>query len=482
MSAATDRGAAARDAQATREQKRRDELAAAEAKALERRYQAWVYFVVEEQARVRASETTDDLMVAPIAPKPDARVSRAERKELSGLLEERRQQEGIGADTASRSALLEQIARELEGKAHPDGWAVMSYAGRSTAFDHRAVVGRMRATDFTTNRTPSRWMVMAGIGAVLMLLVCAIGALRTIGGGRGASASATVLVDSKRVTTADITAAALDRQALTLRRSPAMPTTLCTDSILTPGKEATLVLTTSIAVQTYEPVATDRADVRLSLCQGGAAIWTGRLEMPDRPQGATTAPSGAITVVGSEADPAGIAADQMRIAVQLADATFAESVLVLADGSSWPASSTGDAATPILQFLVPRAATPQRAALLQSSTTPPQRLPLDLPAPQSRLSILQARVGVSEVQAQQEQGDTLTLTATLTLLPGATALTLLPEDVLVLDDAARPLSATWMPPTLEVGTPATVTIAVAGTPDRPTTIVVAGQRFAIGTP
>jgi hypothetical protein len=230
---------------------------------------------------------------------------------------------------------------------------------------------------------------------------------------------------------------------------------------------ATVVLSGSTSLRTYQVVTLQpdpaTADLILSDCSvrptrrlAGAALQEVRTAAPLDPHIVTH-----IEAWASDVRPAEIPAGQMEVVLVLTPGASADGVLVLPDGSTRaPAAAPerGQESTRV-RFLLPAAVGVQRMAWqLAHGAGLPERLPLDVPAPRSRLDLLGEALRVNAAEASRI-GDTVQLTLTLQLTGGP--LVLAQNDLSVTDAQGRVLPARWTPPAdLATGTATPVVVSL----------------------
>lgn len=470
-----------------KERKIADQLKSANIRMLQEAYIRWQRFVTHELALLDEADPAYDDLTQPSRRdrSQGSNLTRAEYRELSAIFERRRQELGYTPDDLGRRQLLNRIANELEaknedGSPRPDDMAMVWVGDDLAEIKHKVVKDRMRSTTVTASWYSSRTLQIAGG----LLLVCACSGCLVLnvllGDASAAAPLSSVAVGSRAMMVAPLLGAQLDDLALAATLRPAHPVVLCIDDSeqIAERKEATLVLTRTTSIQTYD-VTTDQAsaDLVLADCQvePPAPVLAARLRESQVAQVISPAVVQHVSVLGPDSDPSQIAPDQMVVDLTLTNPSIATSVLVLADGSRWPAVSTSGAT---VRYIVPRSDTAQQAALEQQHDTAlPQLVPLTLPVPTSRIAILQHAVRVTDVQVSQA-GDRLVVQATITLLSGTESLMLLASDA-YLDGPAGSGVVSWTPPTLEAGKRTSIRLELPALPAGQQTVTIAGYQFVI---
>lgn len=460
---------------------------------LEQTYLRWQRFVAEEQARLdleqRTSRVDDLTQPQRSASRVRSRLSRAEHHELSDIFEQRRRQLGYAPDAEGTASLLHHIRNELagldaEGEPLPDGWAVVWYGGGLKQIDHRRIVGRMSAADYARTLSPRLLAVSAVIGMMGLCLVIAV--VRLMLSTATQTTTTTIRLGKEAITLAPMEGAAVGATALHSRLVLGSPMVLCVDdaAVFSPTTEDTLVITRTTSIQTYTllpgtpaAVAAVSADVVVADCQERPArpLYAAHLRDSRAAQPSAHTVIQSVVVAGPDTDAAHIAADQMLVTITLAKTAGDAPILVLADGTRWPAAQQSGST---LQYLVPFTPSPQQAALEHPSATgPPMVVPVELAAPLDRTALLHTQLTVRLVAARRV-ADGVELDAQLTAR-GTTPVALVASDVALATDRGVTLPITWTPVTLKPGPASPITIRAAYVPQAPLTVVVCGDHFTL---
>ncbi|HEX6293021.1 MAG TPA: hypothetical protein VFZ66_27810 [Herpetosiphonaceae bacterium] len=447
-----------------------------------------------------------------------ARLSAAERQELSAILEYRRRVAQAQAEAQARQLgqpipesevvfgqLLDQIQAELEGRVAKSGMALLpesaQHPERMNEFNHRAVASRTSDDDYlllgtAAARIERRRLGVIG-GTVLILAILLVLILRPFAAdGTAAPAAAAVaqvgqqstqLWQVRTVTVGDverpISGAALGYPLLIClsEEQQAVATAGTEVHVAGPDSRRTYRLHADLAGTPRDLVVAD-CDVSPPRLLRAAALVATETSQPLDPSLITR-----VAVWGPDTDPATIPAERMRVDLQVRDAEIGRTTLILTDGTEWSPTAT----TPIsegveLSYLVPLASGPQDAGWeVALDGGLPGRLALSLPAPVSRAQLLRERLTVRPGGARVVSRDgrqQVEVTLTLALADGAPDLTLLPGDLVVSREGGAAIATVeWAPPTVTAGQPATVTIGIPLDRARGSVeIVLAGYRARIG--
>jgi hypothetical protein len=463
---------------------------------IERCCRNWLAFLAEKRAELaqRQMLDEDDLLVSPQSAQPrKARLLPAVRDELTAVLRMRQQQAQEQAETTARqaataapdpdtvyTALLNRIGDELEGKCHPQGFALVWYEGELHEFNHQAVMRATSDDDYLTvagdRALPDgKRMVLAAVGGVAALLLMAgffywmflyEPAAATVSG------AVQVTIGQQAVTLWDATSAAIGPVAGRITARSGYPLRLC----LTPEQQraatagATLVVTGTESVRFYRlaPPAATPADALVQDCGSAPprTVAAAQLTNTRTHQELDTTQVMHISVWGPDTDPATIPPDRMVVDLTTPDASGAEGTLILADGSRYASTtSSPTVGGVIVRYLVPFSPAAQRAGYERVRPGAlPAVLPLDLPAPTSRAALLRKVMRVSDPQAAIVSRDgvpTLALTLTVSLAADAAPLTLIPADVTIASQNGAALAnTTWTPPALTPGATQTIQVAL----------------------
>ncbi|HEX6288245.1 MAG TPA: hypothetical protein VFZ66_03600 [Herpetosiphonaceae bacterium] len=447
-----------------------------------------------------------------------ARLTAAERQELSAILEYRRRVAQGRAEAQARQQgqpipdseevlgqLLQQIAAELDGNVAKSGMALLpesaQHPDRMNEFNHRAVASRTSDDDYLLLGSDSsrhqRYRLFTIGGVLLVIVSIGLLILRPFAvDGAAAPAAAPVaqvgrqsapLWQVRTVTVGDverpISGAALGYPLLIClsEQQQAVATAGTEIQVAGPESRRAYRLHADLTATPRDLVVANCAVSPPKLLRAAALVAT------ETSQPLDPALISKVAVWGPDTDPATIPAERMRVDLRVRDAEIGRTTLILADGTTWSPTAT----TPIsdgveLRYLVPLASGTQEAGwdvALDDGLS--GRLALNLPAPVRRAELLRERVTVQPGAARvvsREGRQRLEVALTLTLADGASDLTLLPGDLAVSREGGAVIATIeWSPPTLSAGQPATVTIGISLDRARgPLELALAGYRARIG--
>ncbi len=465
--------------------------------ATETAWRKWRAFIREKQDDLRRRQADadglDDLTigVGAIAEVFRAKLTAAERQEMSTIVETRRQNAQRQAEAQARQTgqpapdveqvladVVQRISDELEGKATRSGMALMYFEGELMEFNHQAIARSTSDDDYlliASDASRQKQMrVVAVIGVSVMALVIIV--LLVF---RPFAASGTAPVTTPVAYVGQHTAELWNAETVTIGNvraaisgaSIGYPLLIC----LSADQQPLATAGTALRVEGMESIRTYRlnADAQSTprdLVVADCAVTPPKLLRSAGLIGTETSRLLEPTLVeqvmvwGSDTHPAVIPPDRMQVDLLVRDAQNGASTLILADGTRWSATTS----TPVdgglrLSFLVPVAAGSQEAGW--EVTQPeglPGVLPLTLPAPISHAQVVRERVvvrGGTATVVRRDGRSLVSLTLTLTLASGTEELSLLPSDLVVSRDDGVPVTtAQWTPPALTPGVPATVQV------------------------
>jgi len=474
--------------------------------AYETSWRQWRLFIAEQQdehqrRHMESGAFADPLgvpLATSIAP-VRANLPGDVRQELMRVLELRRQESQAAAEDAARTRgaplpdrdtvftqVLNHIADELAGSVHPAGRALVWHEGRLHEFNHRRVLGQTSDADYQAHlggqsARQRRTLILAGIGAAIVVLSLVVVAINALSDSEvaGATAMRQAQVAGQPVLLWDVTQLGIDHHQWAVPFARAgYPLLLCAPpesrAAITPG--VTLVLSGTTSVRTYHMQAAvdGEHDLIIADCAERPPVTIGTALLV----GAATSTRldqthlQALTVTGPDIDPAAIPADRMQVALTVDAAVGDEGTLVLADGSRIAPSDT----TPItggvtLRYLVPLTTIPQPVGWEVSRPgTMPAILPLTLPAPQSRTQMLRTALKVQPGDVRIISDDGVP-SATIALLLRNTTnqpLALRPADLTALQgDTVLPTpvwSATTLAPQAAVTIEVSIPVYIQGPP------------------
>ncbi len=467
--------------------------------ATETTWRKWRAFIREKQDELRRRKADaaglDDLTIGVGATTEvfRAKLTAAERQEMSAILETRRQNAQRQAEAEARQTgqpapdveqilaeVVQRISDELDGKTTRSGMALMYFEGELMEFNHQAIANSTSNDDYllvASDASRRKQMRVASItGVVVMALVLMVLLVfRPFASRETAQVTAPVAYVGQHTTefwnVETVTIG--DVRSSIQGASIGYPLLIC----LSADQQRLATIGTELRVEGKESIRTYRlnADAQSTprdLVVANCAVSPPKLLRSAGLIGTETSRALEPTLVqqinvwGADTDPTVIPVDRMQVDLLVTDVQIGTNMLILADGTRWSATTSTPVADGLrLSFLVPVATGSQQAGW---EVTQPQGLaavlPLILPAPSSRAQVVRDRVEVQVGTATVVSRDgqlSVSISLTLTLTNGAEELTLVPADLVVSRDNGAPLTtAQWTPPTLAPGVPATVQVDI----------------------
>jgi hypothetical protein len=444
---------------------------------IERTYQNWRALIAEKQAELQQRQALDDddLLGAPQqAQVRKAKLLPAVRQEMTEVLRMRQQIAQEAAESEARQAgtaapepdvvyeaLLTSISEELEGKKHPQGWALVWYEGQLHEFNHLHLRSGTDEDDYLTVSKE----VFVGQNQLFVGVAGVIGIVAMLAFGYwmflytpavAVSGAMQVTVGQRTVSLWGGNSLAVGEIETKVSAQAGYPVRVCasTEQQKAALPDASVILTSTEAVRSYRIGAT-YTDLDILDCNSSPPRQVASAKLVDIHTFQTSSLEiQGIEVWGPDTDPASIPTDRMVVDIIVDDPNGAEGTLILADGTRYAATSSveRDGMT-IVRYLVPFSATPQRVGLERTGHALPELLALDLPAPTSRIALLRRVLQVSQATATIENRDgqpILAISLTVKLADDAAPLTLIPSDVSV-QAGSQTASVSWEPPTLQPG-------------------------------
>lgn len=460
------------------------------ARDIEKTWRNWKAFIAEKRDELVAAEQDEvpeaDLTGAGTRTvRRVAKLDAATRQQFGAVLEARRQQAQAKAEKEAReqgrpapdadqvyAAILQHMQDELDGTIHPSGMALVWYKDALIKFDAQAVMAGTTDADYLASGSgsgPTKQQAALVLGVLAVLL---IGLVFVVQWAFAEPVTPTMAITAARVGNQDAPlwtarAATVGNISVTATLGGSYPLTLCIDAAalkqVSPG--ATVILTGTAAIRRYQvqPEATG-ADLQLTNCNGGAMVGGARLVDTHTREALPAATLTTLSVRGPDLDPQAIPAGQMEVTLVIGLPDASAGALILADGRRWaPTTSAPAERGTVLTYLVPLAQTTQIAGWeLERQDALPALLPLTLPAPEARASVLQRQLdiqaGVPTIIRRDGVAE-IALDVTITLAADAAPLQLLPTDLLGTTDSA-PIAMRWEPPILQPGQPQRVSVRV----------------------
>ncbi len=489
--------------------------------AVETTWRTWRAFIREKQDDIqrRQNDATvlDDLTLKPgqSAGPVRAKLSAAIRQELSAVLEARRQEAQRVAEVDARkigsapldpeqvlARVVQRVSDELEGKIHKQGLALVWYDNQLVEFDHRTVARTTRDDDYllaggdASRQQRQRRVIVGGVAVMAVVLVLVL-VLRPFAAS-GSTAPAVVpaaTIGKQRVPLWDAPVVVVgDQRSPVSGAALGYPLLLC----ITPEQQKAATPWTTLTIEGTESVRTYRLNADAQALPRDLVVANCAQSPPQLLRSAglvdavTSRPLDAglirsVAVWGADTDPSAIPADRMHVELVITDPEVGPNTLILADGSRWsPTSSTPDGDTLRLSYLVPAAQGPQEAGWEVSAAGQlPGLLPVQVPAPMGRAALLRDRLQVRDGNATvttREGQPVVSLRVTVAVTDGASALTLLPGDLVVKRSDGGPVAdVVWSPPTMEPGVAETVEIVIPVNGRRPPLdVALAAYRARVG--
>lgn len=488
--------------------------------ATETTWRKWRAFIREKQDEIQRRQVDaavlDDLtMIAGTTSEVfRAKLTAAERQEMSAILESRRQNAQRQAEAQARQTgtpvpdveqvlaeVVQRISDELEGKCTKSGMALMYFEGELMEFNHQAIANSTSDDDYmmvasgASRQKQMRMLVIGGVALVAVAIIALI-VFRPFAAKSSASAAApTALVGQQSTELWNVKAVTIgDVRSPIAGASVGYPLLICISDaqqkLATAGTEIRIEGTQS--VRTYRLNADTQSMPRDLVVANCAVSPPQMLRSAGLIETQTSRLLDAsliqyVTVWAPDTNPAAIPADRMQVDLLVTDPKIGANTLILADGTRWAATkSTPENGAVRLSYLVPLSKTAQEAGWeVRQDDTLPGLLSVELPAPTSRARLLRDRVQVSDGVAKVVTRDGqsfVSLTLTLALAQGADDLPLLPGDILVSrEDGAAIANVQWTPPTLAPKTPATVQVEIPLDSRRSSLeVVLANYRARVG--
>ena len=456
-----------------------------------RNWKACIAEQIDELAAQQADETPETDLTGSGRPAPrKAKLDAATRQQFGAVLEARRQQAQAKAEREARelgrpapdadqiyAALLQHLMDELDGKIHPSSMALVWYKDALIKFDAASVSASTTDADYLAagaGNGPTKQQALVLLGLIVVLGVVLVFALPFFFGSSSPSVAAaqgsTARVGQQNTPLWTVDTASVGALSVPARMMGNYPPVLCVDDTAvkaaTPG--ATVVLTSTQAVRRYQvqQATSNMADLVLADCKASPATPKGAATLTQTRtrtmlDGETLRD---VTVRGPDIDPQAIPANQMEVTIDVALPDAGGGTLILADGRRW--SATRSEPTPggtRLVYLVPLAQSTQPAGWeLPNGASLPELLPMTLPAPTSRATLLRRVLDVQAGQPSVTRRDgekELQVSLSVTLKTDAVPMTLLPDDLVALANGS-PLTARWDAPQLTPGKPAQVAVRV----------------------
>jgi hypothetical protein len=468
--------------------------------AREDAWRQWRSFLREEQDKLQRrmhalNGTGDDELTLPLNGTRQAPVSRLkpeDRQRMQLILDQRLQDAKRQAEVAARQQgerepdgdavlgqLLGRISDELEGKVHPQHYALVWVDTGLVTLDVRRLLSGTVESDYYALSAHGPQIPRAYVSAAIALLAVLV--MGYLVWSRSGPEATNAVEDAPTAQIGQATTPFWTVQTLIIGDHTARiegaavgyPLLICLPPTLkaqaTPGTTITLVGAESR--RQYRLHADAQAlprDLMLADCTTEPVTMRVSAELVETATRRVLDPAliGQVTTWGPDTDPATIPPERMLVELVIRQANVGTNTLILADGSRWQPTTTEPITDGVqVSFLVPLAHTEQEAGWERASSDGlPSVLALTVPAPRQRQDILGDRLVVEAVTASVDGTSAqraVGVTLTLRLADGAPPLNLLPGDLQVTRPDGTAITAVrWNPPRVESASAVTVPITI----------------------